>query len=228
MISNVLITLADGTQLRPDAAVSVTPDIQTEVTQHPVETGSSVADHTISKPTGYRLELAFTPTRGAGSGVAPSGDDRPALVWQLLRTAALTRQRLSLAVDADRLATAVIESISVPRTIDTGDSLLVSMVVREIVTVDAAVSVAPVRTASRGTKQRNKITARGVIRALPAPIYAQALASAAAGNYVTALGLASAGVAAKNSGVPLEILNKATAVDWPPEAAQRALAALGL
>jgi hypothetical protein len=222
MISNVLITLSGGTQIRPDAAVNVVPEIQAEVTTHPVETGASISDHAIAKPRGYRLDLVFTPSRD--ETITPSGPDRPGVVWRLLRIAALNGDRITLLVDADLIETAVIESISMPRNVAAGDSLHLSMIVREIVMVEAVTLTPAPRPVASGTKQRNRITLRGVVQSLPAPVYLEALGLAAAGNYAAAIGVAGA---ASIPGMSRAV-TAAVQGDWPPAYIAKAISALGL
>ena len=122
--------------LQFDASIEEEHKASVDITDHPVEDGSTMSDHRLQKPREFTLTAIVTntpPTLGAFfryDNVATRDVD----TWTLLNTLTKHKSLLTVKTTLDTYENMVIKDMSVPRTAALGNSLEVTITFREIFT----------------------------------------------------------------------------------------------
>lgn len=139
------IELSTGLVISPDTAEVVTHTREADTTEHPVEDGSTIADHVIVKPRSFSMTTLWTP-RPWDAFFLPSGPNRPAQAFDILATACQQKTSLSIQIDDVNYRPVILTSVTMQRQFADGDSRVVQLECKEITIVEGktvAVRVAP-------------------------------------------------------------------------------------
>jgi hypothetical protein len=112
--------LASGQILTPDTCTSMQHEASAETTTHPVEDGSSIADHVIRKPQTLTLTTRWTP-RPPEPDYLPLGNHRGQDAFDALVVALQARQPIRIEMDGITYDPVVLTSVTMPRSFDDGD-----------------------------------------------------------------------------------------------------------
>ncbi len=147
--------------LQFDASIEEEHKASVDITDHPVEDGSTMSDHRLQKPREFTLTAIVTntpPTLGAFfryDNVATRDVD----TWTLLNTLTKHKSLLTVKTTLDTYENMVIKDMSVPRTAALGNSLEVTITFREIFTAESEEVVAPEE--KKGTAKGKKKLGEG-------------------------------------------------------------------
>lgn len=145
--ANLLFPVAQSSidVLTLDCTLSESHQNEVEVTEHPVEKGSNIADHKRPKPRVVTLDGAVTNTPLAG----PADPSRAEAAWQQLLQLKDQAALVDVQTSLDSYENMAITSLSSSRDPRTGQLLRFSVSLKEIVQVSLQiVSVAPKAAAS--------------------------------------------------------------------------------
>jgi hypothetical protein len=130
--------------LELDAVLSEQHDFESEVTEHPVESGANVSDHIRNKPATLKLECVVSNTPifqkevvermgGFRKGSPGRAEDAFATLMRLREE----QQPITVATRLKAYSNMAIASISIPRDAKTGDTMRFSLVLKEIRLVES-------------------------------------------------------------------------------------------
>jgi hypothetical protein len=129
-----------------DAGVSETPEFDLDVTDHPVETGASITDHSLVRPVILSIEGIITDTpigliaeSREESGVLPTNDG-----FQKLLDIKDAREPVTIVTSLKTFKNMVMQSLTVPRDASTGDALIFRATFKQIRLVTNARTTIPV------------------------------------------------------------------------------------
>lgn len=167
-----------------DAALSIVHDYESEVTEHPVESGAAVTDHIRNKPATLKLECVVSNTPIAqAADVEKAGGFRkgePGRAEEIFATLMKLRDAQQPITVATRLKTysnMAIASISIPQDSKTGDALRFSLTLKEIRIIEsqyvtfakeprgqkkAGLGDKPKKDADEGVKKRSRSAAKAL------------------------------------------------------------------
>lgn len=173
--------------ITPDTCVAITHNSEAEATTHPVEDGSSIADHVIRKPNKLSLTTIWTPNP-IDDTYQPSGDERGLEAFQILTAVLQARTAIEIQCDGVSYGTMVLQNVSMQRQFADGDSRTIQVEAQEIQIVSGKtvkVKIAP-SLKGKGKKKKTNVT---VTRGQLAISTAAAIAS---GNWIGAAALVTA------------------------------------
>jgi hypothetical protein len=137
--------LASGQIITPDTCTAMQHSGQAEATMHPVDDGSSIADHVIRRPQQLSLTTVWTP-RPPDGDYLPAGVHRGQDAFDILIEALQRRQPIRIEMDGLTYDPMVLTSIQMPRAFDDGDSRTINVEAVQIQIVSGQtvkVAVAP-------------------------------------------------------------------------------------
>lgn len=134
-----------------DAALQVCETLSADVTDHPIETGGFVTDHTIERPTVLKVDGIFTetPMDGSDSPGAPTSS------IDLLRAAKKTREPCIVTDEVNSYENMVLEALEIPRDGTTGYAIKFSATFKETRFADSQ-QVAVAHSQKPGTQSNGK------------------------------------------------------------------------
>lgn len=127
------------------------------ITQHPVETGASITDHSYRNPNRFSFEIGMTDTVEAPA--FPGSATRSINAYNTLVALQQTRQLLTLVTKYGSYSNVLIEAIDVPDDFQTKYSLRATITLLEVILVSTQV------TASNANPQAVNQTNRGQVPA---------------------------------------------------------------
>lgn len=153
------ISFANGGSIQPDTAEIFEHLREAEVTEHPVEDGSAIADHVIVKPLRFTLTTNWTP-RPFDSNYLPAGNDRPDRAFDQLTFALQYKQSLSVELDGIIYSPVILTSVTMQRVLADGDGRTIQLEGKQIQIVQGQVVTAKVAAALKSkAKPKKKKTA---------------------------------------------------------------------
>lgn len=120
------IELSSGLVISPDTAELVTHQREAEVTDHPVEDGSSIADHVIVKPKTFQLTTNWTP-RPWDDSFMPPGINRPQQAFDILAAACQDKTLIWVQVDDIDYQPVIIQRVTMQREFADGDGRTIQL-----------------------------------------------------------------------------------------------------
>lgn len=120
------IQLSTGLVISPDTAELVTHTREAEATDHPVEDGSSIADHVIVKPKTFQLTTNWTP-RPWDDTFKPTGINRPQQAFDILSMACQDKTSVWVQVDDIDYQPVIIQRVTMQREFADGDSRTIQL-----------------------------------------------------------------------------------------------------
>lgn len=162
------ITLSTGLEIMPDTAEAVTHNREAEATDHPVEDGSSIADHIIVKPKTFTVTTNWTP-RPWDAFMLPSGADRPQKAFTILADAVQNKTSVFFELDGQFYAPVVIERVTMQRQFEDGDSRTILLECKEITIVSGktvAIKVKP-KLKAKSAKRVKKVDPKTLMSTEP-------------------------------------------------------------
>lgn len=157
-----------------DASINETHSAASEITDHPVETGASVTDHTRALPREVSITGLVTMS-SLGDSSAPRLT--PSEVFAELVRIKDSGEPLSLVTQLASYKDMLIGSITVPRDATKGDSLEFSATLKQIKRATTQERIVKTNTATPGTKGKQKL---GPLSFKPWPAYERIKTDAAA------------------------------------------------
>ena len=147
--------LQGGMVLTPDTCVSIGHGSQAEATTHPVEDGSSIADHVIRKPNTLSLTTNWTP-RPIDETYFPTGTERGLEAFQILSNVLQSRKTLTIEADGIIYDNMVLQSVSMPRAFEDGDGRTVQIEAIQIQIVSGKIVSVKVSNKLKGKAKKKK------------------------------------------------------------------------
>lgn len=123
--------LASGQIITPDTCTSQQHSGQAEATMHPVDDGSSIADHVIRRPNQLSFTTVWTP-RPPDEDYLPAGNHRGQDAFDILIEALQRRQAIRIEADGITYDPMVLTSVQMPRAFEDGDSRTIQIEAVEI------------------------------------------------------------------------------------------------
>ncbi len=156
--TEIIVSLTES--LTFDAAVSTDHSHSATVTQHPVETGSTISDHTVLNPMTLRIEGIFSETPMPSqllkkSASTPSADliESAKDQWNQLEAILEKREPVDVKTHLKEYETFVITAINNRQTAESGDSIFVFIDLVKVNIVDSETTDVPgVSEESKGTQ----------------------------------------------------------------------------
>jgi hypothetical protein len=178
--------LPSGVTITPDTCTATQQAYTAEATTHPVEDGSSIADHVIRKPAGLSFTTTWTPRPPDDSYQPPPGDDRPMGAFVFLTETLQMRTPIRIVTDSVTYDPVVLTSVTMPRAFEDGDGRTISVEAQEIQIVSGKTVKVRVSKANgfRGKAQRKKTN----VTLTRGQAAAEAAASLFTGNFLRAAG----------------------------------------
>lgn len=146
-----------------DVSIEEKHERRIRVTRHPVEEGADIADHSIVEPASLtiRAVISNTPARSRIdlSGTQTPRDfapDRAEQAYEELVETMEERQPVAVFTTLREYDNMLIESISVPRNVELGNAVEVSIRLTEVITVSGETVEAPVTENPDGQQQVNR------------------------------------------------------------------------
>jgi hypothetical protein len=149
MAAEIRQILIDGYPI--DVAKVETHSLEAEVTEHPVERGSTITDHVRLNPIEVTLEcvvsdtplgaIAADPTR-INSQIEIEGEDSTAIptpsedAYTKLKAIRLAREPVTIETSLDRFENMILTRLTIPRNSDTSGGLTFEATFREVVIVE--------------------------------------------------------------------------------------------
>lgn len=133
-----------------DAAVSEEHSSEVAVTDHPVEQGIDISDNKRRLPRRLRIVgvVSNTPIELLGGGLAAGNRDLAA--WEVLKALQAGAELITVVTTLETYEDMVIEKLSVPRDAARGNSLHVTIELRELRQVSSETVAAPTETKDLG------------------------------------------------------------------------------
>jgi hypothetical protein len=128
------IQLSTGLVISPDTCELVTHTREAEATDHPVEDGSSIADHVIVKPKTFTLTTNWTP-RPWDDTFKPGGANRPQQAFDILAMACQDKTSVWIQVDDIDYQPVIIQRVTMQREFADGDSRTIQLDCKQITVV---------------------------------------------------------------------------------------------
>ena len=176
--------LATGQVITPDTCVSIGHGSQAEATTHPVEDGSSIADHVIRKPNTLSLTTNWTP-RPIDETYLPSGINRGQDAFDILSGVLQRRETLTITSDGIVYAPVVLLSVSMARQFEDGDGRTIQVEAQEIQIVSGK---------TVKIKQSKSLRGKGKKKKTQAPLTRAEVAIVVAGAVITGQWQRAAGI----------------------------------
>lgn len=137
----------ESTLLFTDCTVSIDHKFENEITEHPVDGDSNIADHIVNK----NVVISFSGIYSAYNLTQYNGDSVPAEnrvaeAYSKLLALRNNKQKFSVVSRYDIYNNCVVKSLSIPIAADGGNSLIFSMEVQQIRVTDKFDTVTLVRT----------------------------------------------------------------------------------
>ena len=147
--------LQGGMVLTPDTCTSISHGSQAEATTHPVEDGSSIADHIIRKPNTLGLTTNWTP-RPVDNTYFPSGAERGLEAFQILSNVLQNRKTLTIEADGIIYENMVLQGVSMPRAFEDGDGRTIQVDAIQIQIVSGKIVSVKVSSKLKGKGKKKK------------------------------------------------------------------------
>lgn len=183
---NTKFVLAQMT-ITPDTCTAIQHGATAEATTHPVEDGSSIADHVIRKPLTVTFTTTWTP-RPIDDTYLPQGQDRGLEAFQILTSTLQSRQPIQIVTDGQIYDNMVLQSVTMPRAFEDGDGRTINIDCQQIQIVSGQTVKIKVSKA-KGFKGKAKKVKTNVTMTRGAAA-ASAAASVLTGNFIKAAGFA--------------------------------------
>jgi hypothetical protein len=163
-----------------DAVLRETIDLQSTLTEHPVEFGANVADHIFTNPKTYILEggvsdVLFKQVNNDIAGGSFGGQlTRSQTAWEVLQAIQLAGQPFSVQTGLELIDNVLIIGLNTSRSKDTANALLFQCTIREVIfteavelQLDLALLADDVKTKSspvnEGQKQPEEVTSESLL-----------------------------------------------------------------
>jgi len=117
--------------ITPDTCTSIQFGYNAEATTHPVEDGSTIADHVIRKPPKVSFVTTWTP-RPIDDTYLPQGNDRGLEAFQILSATLQSRQPIQIITDGQNYENMVLQSVTMPRAFEDGDGRTITIECQQI------------------------------------------------------------------------------------------------
>lgn len=117
--------------ITPDTCTSIQFGYDAEATTHPVEDGSTIADHVIRKPPKVSFTTTWTP-RPIDDTYLPQGNDRGLEAFQILSATLQSRQPIQIITDGQNYENMVLQSVTMPRAFEDGDGRTITIECQQI------------------------------------------------------------------------------------------------
>ena len=176
--------LATGQIITPDTCTQINHGSQAEATTHPVEDGSSIADHIIKKPNTVSLTTNWTP-RPIDETYLPSGINRGQDAFDILSGVLQRRETLTITSDGIVYAPVVLLSVSMARQFEDGDGRTIQVEAQEIQIVSGK---------TVKIKQSKSLRGKGKKKKTQAPLTRAEVAIVVAGAVITGQWQRAAGI----------------------------------
>lgn len=139
-----------------DIERTLTPTLETEATEYPVESGSVYSDSLIRRPRMWEINalVSNTPLTDTLNPRLQNGQTRVSAVWSRLVQAWQNRQTFAYSDDMDGIPVAVITNVSAPRNAENQNALEMTLTVKEIL-IATAQRAKLVRVPSNGKRRQN-------------------------------------------------------------------------
>jgi hypothetical protein len=124
--------LPSGVTITPDTCTATQQAYTAEATTHPVEDGSSIADHVIRKPAGLSFTTTWTPRPPDDSYQPSPGNDRPMGAFVFLSETLQMRTPIRIVTDGVTYDPVVLTSVTMPRAFEDGDGRTITIEAQEI------------------------------------------------------------------------------------------------
>lgn len=176
--------LPSGVTITPDTCTATQHSYTAEATTHPVEDGSSIADHVIRKPPALSFTTTWTPRPPEDTYQPPPGDDRPGAAFVFLTETLQMRTPIRIVTDRITYDPVVLTSVSMPRAFEDGDGRTLVIEAQEIQIVSGkTVKIRVSKANGFKGKAKKKKTNVTITRGQAA---AEATASLLTGNFLRA------------------------------------------
>lgn len=152
------IQLSTGLTISPDTAETVTHTREADTTEHPVEDGSTIADHVIVKPRSFTITTLWTP-RPWDDSYNPSGANRPAQAFDILATACQQKTSLWIQIDDIDYRPVILTSVTMQRQFADGDGRAIQLECKEITIVTGKTVAVRVSNALKPKAKKKNIKA---------------------------------------------------------------------
>lgn len=219
-IQKTLLRDADGNEYYFDAVFTVSHNLSVQVTEHPVQSGASIADHAFVDPDEVSMDVGFsdvhssryyfesgTPYSDAALG---NSDGRSITAYDLLRQIAQAREPVTLVTKLHTYPSMLITSVSVSDDAKTMFGLRASVTLRAIQRVTVATMTIQQTCSSSKITYANAESDSGQVSqdALLSWIYSQENTSGTANTTVVSPGKGSGGKGSKtNSSILNDLVN---------------------
>lgn len=153
------ITLQGGMVLTPDTCTAINHGGNAEATTHPVEDGSSIADHVIRKPNTLSLSTVWTP-RPADLAYFPTGAERGLEAFQILSNVLQSRKTCTIEANGILYENMILQGVATTSAFENGDSWPISIEAIQIQIVSGktvAVKMAA-KLKGKGKKKKTNVT----------------------------------------------------------------------
>lgn len=158
-----------------DAWLQANENTSLTITQHPVETGAAISDHSYLNPARYSFNVGVSDVVYAPTITGPQ--TRSIQAYQALRLLQATREPLTLVFKYGKRQNVLIESIDTPNDFTTKFAFKPTVTLRQIIMADVKYAQ------KSGNPQATDQTAKGWLDALTV----KGAAEAAASRYISGL-----------------------------------------
>lgn len=142
--------------ITPDTCTAITHGATAETTTHPVEDGSSIADHVIRKPLTVSFTTSWTP-RPIDDTYLPQGNDRGLEAFQMLTGELQLRRPIQIVTDGQIYDNMVLQSVTMPRAFEDGDGRTINIECQQIQIVSGQTVKIKVAQAIKSKSKKKKV-----------------------------------------------------------------------
>lgn len=156
-MSKTILIRPNGDRLFIDAAVSVNRQFPNRVTSHPVEDGTDISDHVVNDPRVFSIEGVISDAAfqlDADNDPIPGGPGRSVLAAFTLEDMRDNGELLTLETPNDIYFDVIITDLSIPRDAQTGKSLVFTITLQQITTVERQFAEVPESRLSAGASDK--------------------------------------------------------------------------
>lgn len=125
--------------LQFDIEKTLTPGMELEITEYPVESGAVYSDGLIRRPRTWEVNalVSNTPLTDSLNPRLQNGQTRVSAVWSRLTQAWQNRQTFQYSDDMDTIPVAAVQSISAPRNAENQNAMELTITIKEIIIATA-------------------------------------------------------------------------------------------
>jgi hypothetical protein len=131
-----------------------------EITQHPIEMGAEITDHSFKRPSVVTIRAGWSDSNPAGTDVKD--------VYQQFLTLQKSRRPISIVTGKRNYANMLIRSCSIGTDQTTENALIVTAICQEIILVSTSTVSVPPNTSQSSPQQTGGVQNQGSVQPVPA------------------------------------------------------------